>query len=293
MLARVRRILKAILHAIRVSARFAEASHLSVLRTEYLTLLSRPRYRQANQLNGSAYGLYSQGDEDGIIRQIFDRIGTDTRSFIEFGCGDGLENNTAALLLDGWRGLWIDGDPQLCARIRATYRDEIRDNRLTVASAFLTRENINEVISDNWEGGVDLLSVDIDGNDLHVLNAMKGLDPRLIIVEYNARKGPSIDWVMSYNPAHVWDDSDYYGASLKAFERLMERKGYSLVGCSITGINAFFVRNDLVDGERFLQPFDSETHFEPQRKLLRLGIHTAHRPRHGPWCRSSDVEGDR
>ena len=70
----------------------------------------------------TAYGFtaYSQADEDGMIEELFRRIGVTDRTFVEFGSGDGLENNTVYLLLTGWRGLWLDGDP---ANIRTITRE--------------------------------------------------------------------------------------------------------------------------------------------------------------------------
>jgi hypothetical protein len=97
------------------------------------------------------------------------------------------------------------------------------------------------------------------------------LAARLVVAEYNPRFAPPIDWVMSYNAHHAWDGSDHYGASLTAFTALMAEKGYSLVGCNLSGVNAFFVRNDLV-GDRFLQPFSAETHYEPARYWLMAAV---------------------
>ena len=219
-----------------------DAATLSQLRTEYKELLASERYSDPKRLNKFGYSLYSQTDEDGIIEEIFCRIGTTNRNFVEFGCGNGLENNSHALLLKGWTGLWIDGSEKLINEIRKKFRDCIETQYLQAVCAFINTDNINRLIGDHFEGEIDMLSIDLDGNDFYILNAITCISPRLIVVEYNARKGPSIDWVMNYNPSHVWDrKSDYFGASLKAFEYLLRRRGYSLVGCSTSGINAFFV----------------------------------------------------
>lgn len=277
------------LRSLRPDHELVSAVSLSILRDEYRRLLQSERFRQPLRLNRSGYSLYSQSDEDGIIEEIFRRIGETNRVFVEFGCGDGLENNTHALLLKGWMGLWIEGDEELTSSIQMTFRDAIEAKNLMVDQARVTRDNIDSLIGNRLGGEIDLLSVDIDGNDFYVLKAIRCIDPRVIVVEYNARKGPAIDWVMRYNPSHVWDGSDYFGASLKAYEHLMRDKGYLLVGCSISGVNAFFVREDLVDEKRFLSPFSSEEHFEPQRKELRLGIHTSHSKNYGPWTTAEQV----
>jgi len=89
----------------------------------------------------------------------------------------------------------------------------------------------------------------------------------VIVVEYNAAWPPSIDWKVDYDPSATFDGTLYFGASLKAFELLGRELGYSLVGCNLAGVNAFFVRSDLC-GEHFLGPFSAENHFEPARYWL-------------------------
>ena len=113
----------------------------------------------------------------------------------------------------------------------------------------------------------DLLSIDIDGNDFWVWRAIDRYRPRVVVIEYNAGVGPSVHWVMPDGPEHATDRERSFGASLKAFEELGRLKEYSLVGCDLSGTNAFFVRSDLV-GDRFIAPHDSETHFEPPRYYL-------------------------
>ena len=69
--------------------------------------------------------------------------------------------------------------------------------------------------------------------------------PKLFIVEYNAKFPPPIKWTITYNEKHIWDGSDYYGASLASFNELFEKNNYKLVCCnSHTGSNAFFVKKE-------------------------------------------------
>src|ERR1700758_747686 len=74
------------------------------------TLLSDNKYRNETRLERYGFKVYSQCDEDGIIQEIFNRIGLTSSTFVEFGVGNGLENNTLKLLLEGWSGLWIEGN---------------------------------------------------------------------------------------------------------------------------------------------------------------------------------------
>ena len=233
--------------------------------------------RSAKHLLPFGHKVYSQTDEDGILAEIFRRIGTTTKTFIEFGIGDGLENNTVALLFDGWRGLWIDASTQHVQTIRSEWASVIAEGRLTIVESFITINNINDIIrSHNVVEQPDLLSVDIDGNDWHVLNAINCVQPRVIVVEYNAKFIPPLKYCMSYQEDHAWTGDDNHSASLQFFEEGLRARGYSLVGCSISGANAFFVRSDLV-GDLFLEPFTAEEHYQPARYYMCKDV-SGHRP---------------
>lgn len=230
-------------------------------------LLSEERYSDPLRLERFGKKIYSQFDEDGIIQEIFRRIGTTNKRFVEFGVGTGIENNTVALLLYGWRGLWIEGSARSVERIGAQFDDVIKSNRLTVMNSFITAENINELIGTWHQGEIDFLSIDIDGNDYYVWDAIEVVRPRVVVMEYNAKFPADLPVVQKYNPSHIWKQTDYYGSSLGALDRLARRNGYCLVGCNISGANAFFVRQDLVEG-KFQAPFTAENHYQPARYFL-------------------------
>ncbi len=172
----------------------------------------------------------------------------------------------------GWSGIWIEASKRNIRQIRKELRPLIDERKLTVLAQFITRDNIVAHLEGcSLPHDPDLVSIDIDGNDYWVWEALLSrYAPRVVIVEYNALLGPSAPWVMEYNPAHARERviaTSYYGASLKALEMLGRRKGYSLVGCDFLGVNAFFVRNDLLE-DRFCAPYTSENHFEPNRLFL-------------------------
>lgn len=157
---------------------------------------------------------FSQSNEDDIVADIFARIGTTNRQFVEFGVGKGTQNNTIALLLQGWRGKWFEVRRkcvQSCQRLYDGYPVEIR-RRL------VTPDNVNKTVRPD---PLDFLSIDIDGNDYAVWAALT-TRPRLVCIEYDAVNG----------------------TALGMMETLGSRKGYSLVRCSASGVNAFFVRNE-------------------------------------------------
>lgn len=227
-----------------------------------------PRFRDPQRLLGSGFKVFSMHDEDGIIEEIFRRVGETNRWFVEFGAGDGLENCTTYLLMKGWSGAWIEGSAACYQAILRHLSFAIEEKRLRVKYSFITAENIEALFA---ELGVpeefDFLSIDIDRNDYWVWEAIRHWRPRVVAIEYNASWMASVACVVPYEPYATWDGSNYAGASLKALEYLGRRKGYCLVGCNFTGVTSFFVREDLAAGGRFKEPFTAENHFEPPRHV--------------------------
>lgn len=237
-------------------------------RQELDAVRANARYADPKSLTPFGKKIYSQLDEDGIIIEIFARIGVTNKVFVEFGVGDGLENNSLALMFADWTGLWIEGSLEKCAKIRNGFPKTIKSGQLKLINAFITRDNINELISSAVsDSEIDLLSVDIDGNDYHVLQAITCVKPRVIVIEYNAKFPPPIKYCMQYDSSFVGGQTDNQGASLKFLEVRLAARGYSLVGCSLSGVNAFFVRTDLV-GDHFLAPYTAEKHYESARYKL-------------------------
>ena len=232
-------------------------------------VLSSPRYDSVTRLNRFEAKVYSQNGEDGVISEIFRRIGTTNQFFVEFGSSNGWQNNTVLLLRQGWSGQWVEGDPKLVEDGRRIFAKEIEGQRLVITHATITAENAEEIIR---KGGApeepDLLSIDVDRNDYYVWDAIRAYRPRAVVVEYNAIFPPEIDWVVEYDAGKWWDGTSQFGASLKALERLGREKGYCLVGCELSGANAFFVRSDLA-GDLFEAPFTAVNHYEPPRYHLK------------------------
>ena len=201
-------------------------------------------------MQANEFRAYSQWGEDGIIQSLIRALELGRSVFVEFGVETYVESNTRFLLTnDNWAGLVIDGSEANIAYIRS---DPIYwKHNLKAECSFITRDNINELIRRNGiSGDIGLLSVDIDGNDYWVWQAIDVVDPVIVIVEYNARFGSAATLTVPYDPNFVRSQAHhstiYYGASLAAFHQLGERKGYSLVGCNSAGNNAFFVRKDCV-----------------------------------------------
>jgi hypothetical protein len=226
------------------------------------------RYADPLRLNRYERQVFSQYGEDGILEEIFKRIGTTNKYFIEFGVENGLECNSLFLLMKNWQGLWIEGSPAHYQQITERFRSQLWGGTLKAMNAFIKADNIEQLFMQaNVPAEPDLLSIDIDGNDYHVWNAINNYRPRVLVMEYNAVFPAGTEFVMKYNPGHIWDGTSYYGASLSSLELLSVKKGYQLVGCNFAGVNAFFVRNDLV-GDLFQKPYTADNHYEPARHFL-------------------------
>lgn len=192
--------------------------------------------------------LGSQREEDGISWAIFQHVGIETHRFIDIGCGS--EGGTAGFYARecGWQGLMVDADDAHVASVR----DRFSRTQVTAVAARVTRDNVNDLVTKAaFAGEVDLLSIDIDGVDYWVWDALSVATPRLVIVEYNAFFGLDQAVTVPYDAA--FDRSRftgvlrkrYYGASLPAFVRLGDKKGYRLVTVEPMALNAVFLRNDV------------------------------------------------
>jgi hypothetical protein len=202
------------------------------------------------------YKIYSQNDEDGIIAALFRKIplSTERGCFIEIGCGNGLQNNTHALALAGWAGAWIDCSVDNISYIKS---QGCENKRLIVEQQFVTRDNVVELLNRLTRllgvTMIDFLSLDVDGNDYHIMSAMlaAAIKPRVVCVEYNAKFRHPLQVVIEYDEKHVWRGDDYYGASLASMVEMFNRYEYTLITCSLSGANAFFVDNK--EATRFKQ----------------------------------------
>jgi hypothetical protein len=204
------------------------------------------------ELAAHEFGVFSQWGEDGILQHLLARVPIAHPLFVEFGVESYVESNTRFLLTNSaWSGLVLDGSAE---HVESIKRDPIYWRyRLKAVAAFVTRDNINGLLAEHGaRGDIGLLSIDIDGNDYWVWQAIQGISPRLVVVEYNSLFGPSAPVTVPYRADFVrgreHHSNLYYGASLAALAQLGADKGYVLVGSNRAGNNAFFVRRDLAAG---------------------------------------------
>jgi SAM-dependent methyltransferase len=151
------------------------------------------------------------------------------------------------LIHKGWKGCWIEAKPSHADHIRTKFGSLLANGRLQLIADFVSAENINSRLERSRHNGEDLdfLSIDIDGNDIYLLEALS-IYPKVICIEYNAKFRPPVSKKPVYKANYRWTGTDYMGASLVAIAEAARNKGYALVGTNITGSNAFLVRDDLV-----------------------------------------------
>jgi hypothetical protein len=229
------------------------------------------RWRKVGDLRAFERTVFSQNGEDGIIQEILRRIGVQNKFFVEFGVETGEVCNCARLAVEEhWEGLFIEARRDQFEKLTERYRS---NPKIRCANHYISSTNIECILADNKvPADLDLLSIDIDGNDYWVWAAINHWHPRMVVIEYNPTKGPAQKWVMAENPNHVWDGTNYFGASLASLKELGKKKGYTLVATDSRGVNAFFVRDDLVGEGRFLDPLVQYHFSELNHPLLPQGV---------------------
>jgi hypothetical protein len=226
----------------------------------------------------TGFRVFSQFDEDGVILFLLASAENGPKRVLDLGAGDGVHaSNVANLLVNlGYDGLLVDGDPARVAHAERFYarHPDTTERPPATARAFLTRENVNEVVaSGGLEGEIDLLSIDVDGNDYWLWEALEAVSPRFVVIEAHPELGRE-EFVLPYQPGFVWKSAPpegRYGASLLALVRLGERLGYRPVGANQYGFNVFFARDDVASA---LPTISVDQLFERAR-MSAIGARTA------------------
>jgi len=230
-------------------------------------LLSGSRFDDRRRLERYGFSVGSQNEEDGILVEIFRRIGCPYKTFFEFGVGSGLQNCTIYFLLAGWRGGWVEVNPRKIEFIRQKFAFYTASDLLRITDRPVTPENVDDIASElGVAEQLDLLSIDIDGNDYFVFEEMK-IKPRALVIEYNGLYPPPHRIVQAYDPNYVHSLDTYTGCSLQSLVDLAQSKGYRLVGTNLSGLNAFFVREDLYSSELFSDADLSDLYNPPRHQL--------------------------
>lgn len=209
---------------------------------------------EITSINDTGYRVYSQFEEDGKLLFIFSLIGMKHKIFVEIGSDDGVNSNSANLYFNfAWHGLFLDGNPKSIKRGVKFFNKYPHPwyYKPKFVCAKVNRENVNELIEGaGYRGEIGLLSIDIDGNDYWVWDAITVIDPQVVIIETHNEFGMK-NIVVPYDPDYYYPGRHpiYHGASPVAMTKLANRKGYRLVGANDLGFNFIFVKNGLADKE--------------------------------------------
>ena len=236
------------------------------------------------------FHIGSQNEEDGITLALINLVGTTNRRFLELGSG--LNGGNTGFLAEtcGWTGLMVDGKSRNVARLAARFARYGVDTK----AVWITRDNVNQVACDHHlDGEIDLLSMDLDGNDYWVWRALDACTPRMVILEFNHWFGAERAVTVPYDPAFNRDKSGgrvtrrFYGASLAAFEQLGHEKGYRLVLVEPSAVNAYLLRNDVApeipaSTARALHPFPGANTHRLFKQLAEAGLPLVDLPEDDP-----------
>jgi FkbM family methyltransferase len=197
-------------------------------------------YKKNINLNKYEKKIFSQNGEDGITIEIINRLNIKNGFYVEFGTQNGEECNTRILReIYNWNGLLMD--------------DFYENTDINLKKEFITRENIVNLFDKyNVPQKFNLLSIDIDFNDFYVLHKiLQNYEMDIIILEYNAYFYSDEDFIVKYEQMGRWDGTNYFGASLLSYTKLLNKFGYSLIYTEKKGVNAFFVKKENNDKFEF------------------------------------------
>ncbi|TDP61003.1 hypothetical protein [Flavobacterium dankookense] len=202
--------------------------------------------------NATGFKVFSQFEEDGKLLYIFSILGMGKKTFVDLGSNDCVNSNCANLAVHfNWKGLFVDGDKNLIEIGKRFYKKtpNFWSYKPKFVHAFLTKKNVNNIIqSEGFEGEIELLSIDIDGNDYWIWESLEIIQPKVVIIECQLAFGLE-EKVIPYREDFREDvrNSDNYGASALELQKLGKQKGYRLVGANEYGNNLFFIKNGLAE----------------------------------------------
>lgn len=189
---------------------------------------------------------FSQNGEDGILDVLRKNLKDSNRYFIEIGAADGIENNSGWLLVaEKYNGLLIEGSSHLVERARRTVVGYSLGAE--IHNMFVTKESVRDLKTMAMHHDPDVFSLDIDGNDYYIAQAIfdAGFRPKIFVVEYNSVYGPERSMTIEYQPTFVFTQAHpthlYYGVSISGWRRFFEQHGYRFVTVDRNGVNGFFV----------------------------------------------------
>lgn len=217
---------------------------------------------------------FSQNGEDGILDVLRKQLLTSNRYFIEIGTSDGIENNSAWLLIaEKYNGIMIEGDPKLVERTKRMVLGYSIGSECH--NMFVTKNSIPELKLLAMHHDPDVFSLDIDGNDYYIAQAILdgGFRPKIFVVEYNSVYGPERSITIEYQEKFVFTKAHsthlYYGVSISGWKKFFAQHGYKFITVDRNGVNGFFVDPNCFD-EEFLAGINGLDFAENQAQLKKF-----------------------
>jgi hypothetical protein len=192
-------------------------------------------------LKERARNVYSQSGEDGLLEAIFGVLEIERGYAVELGAHDGVYlSNTRHLFERGWSGLLIEADPARFRQLQHNMRGFGEVKCVKALVSFEGDHSLDELLAHHGAPtDLDLLSIDIDGNDYHLWDSVRRFAPKVVVIEYNPSIPNDVEFVQPR------DLSVFQGTSLRSLVKLGRDKGYELG--AVTETNGIFVRRDLAD----------------------------------------------
>ena len=192
--------------------------------------------RASRWLSEYSANVTSQGGEDGIVEKALSVLPERDQWCVEFGAWDGRHDSNTFHLVDqlGYHVILIECDPRKYARLCAEYPHKDRASFLKAFVGWGATDGLDALLRPkSIPQNFDFLSVDVDGNDCHILNAMVEYRPKLILVEYNFTIPNAVEFSQPPDPRCQ------QGSSAASLIKLAKRKGYELI--AVTKLNLLFV----------------------------------------------------
>lgn len=249
MLKFIKNILKKYFISFKIRDRLSPQTQI-LLRNTYLNHKQNISEKYYPKLSETGFRVFSQFEEDGLLLYVFSAIGMTNKTFVEIGSDDGINSNCANLAYHfKWDGLFIDGNKSAIERGERFYRKNPHPwgSKPKFEHSLVKRENINSLIKEaGFQDEIGLLSIDIDGNDYWIWDAIEVIEPQVVIIETHIEFGFH-NIVVPYDPDYFYPGKHpvYHGASPIAMNKLANKKGYRLVGANELGFNFIFVKNNL------------------------------------------------
>ena len=202
-------------------------------------------------LHQAEFRVYSQWGEDGILNYIFNVLDITKPKIFEIGAANFQEcNSRFAAEFRNASVYAVDLHPELVQEVQNM--DISWKNHIFPVQDRVTPDNIqfHEAEARRLMSGIDVVSLDIDGNDYWCLKEMNLEGVSVVVVEVNPLFGTDISVTIPRNDyfdrSTAHHSNLYFGMSYMAATNLLEDKGFKCVGSNLAGNNIFYITEPLL-----------------------------------------------